>query len=141
MPSKDSLVKAVSFKKEEAYMIEALKQRFQPFSFSNCMKALILKEIGGVNTSFKEPVVSLGYQETRLIEQETKQEPVTQNIINETTVQVEERVEPVIKTNETVHVKEEVEEKEVFESRVVVEDQVQTLNGYCLNADREDIDL
>lgn len=47
MADQKGKVRPVSFKADELYMLKALEEKYQPFSFSNVVKQLILKEIGG----------------------------------------------------------------------------------------------
>lgn len=124
MPSKDSLVRAVSFKKEEAYMIEALKTRFQPFSFSNCIKALILKEINGTNSYQSQPYIPI--EQPQVVIQEVKKEIIVEKPI-------EERVQEVAET------KEEHQQTNIQKQEAVVP-QTATLQ-YDFNSDREDLTL
>lgn len=44
--TKKGLVRQVSFKKSEAYVLDMLEERYKPFSFSNYVKQLIMKDIG-----------------------------------------------------------------------------------------------
>ena len=46
MAKKNSAVKQVSFKKDEVYLLEILEERYKPFSFSNYVKQLIVRDIG-----------------------------------------------------------------------------------------------
>lgn len=41
-----AIVKQVSFKNEEAFVLKKLEELYQPFSFSNYVKQLIMKDIG-----------------------------------------------------------------------------------------------
>lgn len=46
MAKNGSLVRQVSFKKSEAFVLERLEELYKPFSFSNYVKQLIMKDIG-----------------------------------------------------------------------------------------------
>lgn len=125
LPSKDSLVRAVSFKKEEAYMIEALETRFQPFSFSNCIKALILKEINGTNSYQSQPFIPI--EQPKVVVQEVKKEIIVEKQVKE------ERVQEVAETKEE-HQQTNIQKQEA------VEPQTATLQ-YDFNSDREELSL
>lgn len=46
MANNKSTIRPVSFKKDELYLLEELEKRYNPFSFSNYVKQLIVNDIG-----------------------------------------------------------------------------------------------
>ena len=46
MANRSGVVKQVSFKKSEVFMLDKLEETYQPFAFSNYVKQLIMKDIG-----------------------------------------------------------------------------------------------
>lgn len=65
------VIKPVSFKHEEIYLLEALQEKYKPLSFSNYVKRLIVQDLAGTNTK------ALSEQ------QEQQQESATNYNINE----------------------------------------------------------
>lgn len=57
MTNKRGLVKQVSFKKDEVYVLDLLEKSLKPFSFSNYVKRLIMEDMKLIekNESIKEP--------------------------------------------------------------------------------------
>ena len=70
------VIKPVSFKHEEIYLLEALQEKYKPLSFSNYVKRLIVKDLAGVNAN----VLIEPQQESQ---QEPQQESATNYNINE----------------------------------------------------------